>query len=713
MRAIGVDFGSVTTKAVLVDSSGSVELSLCSKKGENAAALGTFLAQVARLHPGERFSASVAGSDPSSTAQRRVPAVSSLAAIARGVRRDHPRARSVIEIGGHASKFVIIDRDGAIRDFATNEACAAGTGSFLEQQAKRLTLTPEELATMAIEARTGATVAGRCSVFAKSDMIHLQQKGTPVGEIAYGLCLAICRNALTTLLKGRDVEPPVVIAGGCAHNAGVVRAFRELLAIPEPGGIVVSSHPGLEAALGAALSALENGAPPLEIDELARELRAISGRSAKSISTLAPLPARTDAGRLAEPASVHPVPATGFLGVDLGSVSTDLVVLDEEGELLSSVYLPTRGRPVDVLLEGLAILSARFPAGLTIAGCGTTGSGRHLAASLVGADVVRNEITCQVLGARRFLPEADTILEIGGQDSKFISLRDGMIADFAMNKICAAGTGSFLEEQARELGDRDRRRVRRARLPREGATRARNALHRLHGDRGRQFPSRGRGRGRPLRRPRALDRPQLPRQGRRRAPSRRGDRLPGGRRIERRRRRRVRERSRKAGPRPPVQPDLGRDRRRPRGAGRAARHRALRTGGDDPPQEALAPLVRVRPLREPVRGERRAGRGETRVLRRHVRALHRARDLAPFGRPAAEPGGRVRRPLRGGVRRRARGRAHDRDPSRIDPLRLSRVSGRRSSRRSATGRSSRTSHPTRRSLSGSGISASASAFRSS
>ena len=154
------------------------------------------------------------------------------------------------------------------------------------------------------------------------------------------------------------------------------------------------------------------------------------------------------------PAAVDPAGsgAQGYLGIDVGSVSTDLVLLDPAGELLGSVYLATRGRPAQVLLEGLDQLGRQCGGGLRVLACGATGSGRHLAGKLAGADVVKNEITCQLLGARQCFPDVDTILEIGGQDSKFIAARDGALTDFTMNKVCAAGTGSFLEERSRDLG---------------------------------------------------------------------------------------------------------------------------------------------------------------------------------------------------------------------------------------------------------------------
>ncbi len=392
------------------------------------------------------------------------PGVNAIVAIARGVHAMHPSARSIIEVGGHTSKFVVIDAAGEVRDFATNEACAAGTGSFLEQQARRLDLDVEQLAALSLEAKSGATIAGRCSVFAKSDMIHLQQKGTPVAEIAYGLCLAICRNALATLLKGRDVEGPVVIAGGCARNAGILRAFREVLSTSETEGLLVSAHPGIEAALGAAVAAQQENGPSFSIEEInGRCSTQLSARSLRP-EGLAPLIRTARAERAPEPDDVRHEPLEAWLGADIGSVSTDLVLIDDNGAVQSAVYLPTRGRPVEVLLEGLSIIRSRFPNGLQILGCATTGSGRHLGARLLGADVIKNEITCQTLGAQFFVPEVDTILEIGGQDSKFISAAQRRHRRFRHEQDLRRGHRLVPRGAGAGDGDRHRARLRRARV---------------------------------------------------------------------------------------------------------------------------------------------------------------------------------------------------------------------------------------------------------
>jgi predicted CoA-substrate-specific enzyme activase len=139
-----------------------------------------------------------------------------------------------------------------------------------------------------------------------------------------------------------------------------------------------------------------------------------------------------------------------FLGIDVGSVSTNLVVSDEEDKILSKLYLRTGGTPIDVLTEGLKELRRQL-GDIRILSVGTTGSGRQLAGVIVGADLVKNEITAHATASQKMVPDVRTILEIGGQDSKIIFLKNGVVTDFAMNTVCAAGTGSFLDRQAARL----------------------------------------------------------------------------------------------------------------------------------------------------------------------------------------------------------------------------------------------------------------------
>ncbi|MHB9093144.1 MAG: acyl-CoA dehydratase activase [Eubacteriales bacterium] len=141
----------------------------------------------------------------------------------------------------------------------------------------------------------------------------------------------------------------------------------------------------------------------------------------------------------------------GFLGVDVGSVSTNLVVIAESNEVLVNFYIRTRGQPIKAVQDGLKQVAAEVGNSIAIQGVGTTGSARHLTNILVGADTVKNEITAHAVAASAMVPGVQTVLEIGGQDSKIILLRQGVVTDFAMNTVCAAGTGSFLDQQASRL----------------------------------------------------------------------------------------------------------------------------------------------------------------------------------------------------------------------------------------------------------------------
>lgn len=142
----------------------------------------------------------------------------------------------------------------------------------------------------------------------------------------------------------------------------------------------------------------------------------------------------------------------GYLGIDIGSVSTNFAILDKECNILDTLYLRTKGNPTQVVKKGFSILKTRLKSDCRIKGAGTTGSARRLIGKLVGADLIKNEITSHAVAALHFYPDTCTVLEIGGQDSKLIIIRDGIVVDFAMNTVCAAGTGSFLDHQAERLG---------------------------------------------------------------------------------------------------------------------------------------------------------------------------------------------------------------------------------------------------------------------
>jgi predicted CoA-substrate-specific enzyme activase len=455
---LGLDIGSVSVNLVVLDPAGRVLREEYRRHlGEPYRTACAMIKEMARAFPLADFRlAACTGMGGKVLAELLgCPFVNEVIALSRGTHYFHPEVRSIIDMGGEDAKLILVDQEGGkqvIVDFAMNTMCAAGTGSFLDQQAHRLGYTIEEFGELALKSTTPPRIAGRCSVFAKSDMIHLQQGATPDYEIVAGLCQAVARNLKSNIAKGKKLATPVALQGGVAHNQGVRKAFQEILDLQE-GELIIPPHFCSLGAVGAALVAAENPLADFSLD-----LAGVEAHLAREAEAEHPLP-RLKAP--AEPAddryAVAEPPPLGseteaYLGIDVGSISTNVVVIDKEMNVLAREYLMTAGRPLEAITEGLRRVGRRLEGRVRIMGAATTGSGRYLTGDFIGADVVRNEITAQATAAAAIDPSVDTIFEIGGQDSKFISLEHGAIVDFMMNKVCAAGTGSYLEEQAEKLG---------------------------------------------------------------------------------------------------------------------------------------------------------------------------------------------------------------------------------------------------------------------
>ncbi len=385
----------------------------------------------------------------------------------------HPRVRTVFEIGGETSKFMRFEADPAagtlgIVDYGTNGDCAAGTGSFLDQQASRLQYTVEDIGRIAEETSRAAQIAGRCSVFAKSDMIHAQQKGFTPPEVLRGLCNAVATNYKTAVVRGRTAVPPVAFIGGVSANAAVVRGLREAFGLTEWELFVPAAAESIVAVGAALLSAERTHHADVPIRALAARLGAESDKAERAFATSPPL-GMEQVLLLRDKTRPYDFGGNGdvvdaYLGLDIGSVGTKLVLIDQHGDVIHDIFTRTDGRPVEVVSRCLRELKDAVGSRVRIRGVGSTGSGRELIGELVGADSINDEITAHKTGAT-FVGDnllgrrPDTIFEIGGQDSKYISLqpeggnsRETIVVDFTMNEACAAGTGSFLEERAEELG---------------------------------------------------------------------------------------------------------------------------------------------------------------------------------------------------------------------------------------------------------------------
>lgn len=540
-------------------------------RGRPLAAVRELIEELLRDVPGQAIGGlTLTGSGASLVAEalgaRRV---NEFQAIAKAVGLLHPDVRTVVEMGGETSKYIRLEPDPSgsglnILDYSTNGDCAAGTGAFLDQQAGRLLYAIEDIGRIVEDAQRAAQIAGRCSVFAKSDMIHAQQKGFTPPEVLRGLCKAVATNYKSAVVKGRTPHAPIALLGGVSANSAVVRELREAfdlqedeLFVPEAAeslaavgaALIAAGESGASTGAGAgagaqavaqrlslvdepsmscegctscshgaasfaasshAFAAPSNNGKALDFAGQFARLSQAAGADGKNFPTSTPLDL-SNVLLLRDQAQAYEFPSDGrvvdaYLGIDIGSVGTKLAVIDSHGAVIHSIFTRTEGRPIEVVsrclteLSGLLTRPTAEGGGMRvrIRGVGTTGSGRELIGELVGADAITDEITCHKTGAT-FVGDhllgkrPDTIFEIGGQDSKFISLaseslhvsekgsvpispclsdssdsreaqpleagrRNGdrpqetIVVDFTMNEACAAGTGSFLEERAAELG---------------------------------------------------------------------------------------------------------------------------------------------------------------------------------------------------------------------------------------------------------------------
>ncbi len=449
--ALGIDIGSVSVKLALVGNDDRIaHLDTEKITASPKSAVGSLIARLEKhVSLPDISAAGVSGSIWGIIPKELNWAeYSSSLAIASGVIHFHPAAKTIIQIGGQTSLVILLE-DGLRKPWkvTSNPLCAAGTGRFLEQQAYRLGISLDDFSRLALEYDgTVPRIAARCSVFAKTDLIHLQQKGVPVGAMLYALCGSISR--MVTSLKKGDFEEPIFLVGGPAANSALLQSLREVLS-SRNGHQVDVTVPGNFLhidAIGSALLARDSGREST--------VTALPEGEARQFRFQRPALAKSSVRHNHwEPPTIDG-PFTGYLGVDVGSTSTKAVILDEAGKtVMSKSYLMTAGQPVEAVKQVFRNLLEHVRGNANIAGVGVTGSGRYLVGGFIGADLIKNEITAQTRAAAELDAEAD-IIEIGGQDSKLVIKRNGVVVDYQMNKACAAGTGSFIDELADQLGIR-------------------------------------------------------------------------------------------------------------------------------------------------------------------------------------------------------------------------------------------------------------------
>jgi predicted CoA-substrate-specific enzyme activase len=470
MYTVGIDIGSVSINCVALDRDGDLVYEAPYQRHFGRfvpQTLQTFEAIYQRFGEDQIRSVAFTGNHGKIIASR-LKALYEYESITQvlGVLYLVPDATAIVTMGGQdAALYLLTHRDGQwyLKSFAMNGPCAAGTGSFIDQQAERLssflydenvTFSQEHISEILADfiARgqdsTGAApVACRCTVFTKSDMIHLQNKGEPLANIIAGLHQGNAANYISTIVASQEVKAPVVFIGGVASNQLQVEAFRRYF----PDLIVPAHHTSL-GALGAALFARrqdKRSKPDLTA------LETMADEAASDFPIAPPLRLHktkfTDNVIIPKRKRMPSTKLQVYLGVDVGSTTTKTVLMDVNQNIIHKQYVRTQGKPIEVTQRLLAGISEEFGDSLEFLATATTGSGRHVVGDFINADLIIDEITAHARAAVHWDPEVDTVFEIGGQDSKYIWIEQGNPMDFDMNKVCAAGTGSFLHELANKL----------------------------------------------------------------------------------------------------------------------------------------------------------------------------------------------------------------------------------------------------------------------
>ncbi len=456
--ALGLDLGSTTVKLLLLSPEGRVLEARYARHGTAVRqTLAGLLRASAARRPGLRVCAALCGSAALDSAEEPdLPFVQEVMAAATALRRCAPHTDTAVELGGEDAKILYLSRG---MDLRMNEACAGGTGAFLDQTAALLHTDAAGLNRLAAGCRTVYPIASRCGVFAKTDIAALINEGVRREDVAGSILQAVVDQTVGGLACGNPIRGRTAFLGGPLHFVPELRRRFVATLNLRPDEVVDVELPHFIAARGAALSAPQDR--PIRLEELAERLEAPARRCAPKKAALPPLfdseaelaafrarHAGYDLPSVALEAAEGPL----FLGLDFGSTTIKAALIDARGRIAASFYSPNRGDPLAGALPELTALLRRLPAGTRIAGACTTGYGAETARAALGADLTEVETLAHLRAACRVVPDATHLLDIGGQDMKCVKIEQGLAADITLNEACSAGCGAFPETFARSLG---------------------------------------------------------------------------------------------------------------------------------------------------------------------------------------------------------------------------------------------------------------------
>ncbi|HPC03059.1 MAG TPA: acyl-CoA dehydratase activase [Syntrophales bacterium] len=460
----GIDIGSTTVKLVICNPEADAVFSRYRRHHSmTRETLRTMLEEALSALGDVNVKAAFTGSAGMGLAETYgFPFIQEVVASSQLIRYRWPEVKTFIEIGGEDSKVVFFE-DKAPPDIRMNGSCAGGTGAFIDQMAVLLDVSIEDFDLLAQRSAAVHPIASRCGVFAKTDVQSLLSNHVPKEDIAASVFHAVALQTAATLFRGRQVEKKVLLAGGpLGFFRGLRRAFMDVLGLDEETDIIRATHPELIAALGASLHSSDS-APATRITVFLKKLENLRKVQGKT-ETLPPLFAtegeflswqERHEQHVVEKADLRELNGKDcFLGIDSGSTTTKIILMDSQNRIAFSHYSANNGDPVKAVRSGLLSFgTALTAAGITIriARTAVTGYGEDLIRAAFGIDDGIVETMAHYRAARTFSPQVSFILDIGGQDMKAIFINNDSVSDIQVNEACSSGCGSFLETFARSL----------------------------------------------------------------------------------------------------------------------------------------------------------------------------------------------------------------------------------------------------------------------
>ena len=461
---IGLDIGSTTIKAVVTEEKGNI---IFSKYERHSARIRekvlAFLTEIKQQTGDVYVHLTITGSIGMGIAERyHIPFIQEVVSATRYIHENHPEINTMIDIGGEDAKVVFF-RDGQSPDLRMNGNCAGGTGAFIDQMAILLNVSIDELNDMALQAARIYPIASRCGVFCKTDIQNLLAKNADRKDIAASIFHAVAVQTVVTLSHGQDITSPILFCGGPLTFIPALRkAFADYLHLNEKD-IVLPEKSNLIPAWGASIACQdlkEKGEQLSTLIERITKQNAVSYTGSKQLTALFHEEGELHAWQAEK--MLHRMPTAPLspgihdvtLGIDSGSTTTKIVVLDLEGRLIYSFYSSNNGNPIETVRKGLKQLIEEcqtHQAILHVKGSCSTGYGEDLIKAAFGLGGGIIETIAHYLAARNINPQVSFILDIGGQDMKAIFVQNGVINHIEINEACSSGCGTFIETFAKSM----------------------------------------------------------------------------------------------------------------------------------------------------------------------------------------------------------------------------------------------------------------------